>query len=657
MLVALLIVPAGGAATASPKASTAADAASRPAAALETASQAAASIRPAADLSRFQPGHIISDAIFFDSNAMSEGVIQWFLESQVPRCEPGYTCLRDWYDTSRAVPADAMCAAYPGGARERASTIIYKVAKACGINPQVILATLQKEQGLVTHVWPSDWRYTAAMGQGCPDTAACDARYYGFFNQVYGAAWQLKRYANPPGTSQYFTWYAPGKTWNVRFHPDASCGSSPVYVQNQATSDLYYYTPYQPNAASLRAGSGTGDSCSSYGNRNFFRYFTDWFGDPAIDVFGAILGTWTANGGAGGLMGRPMAPEACDWNPGTTNCSQTFANGTIVWSPAGGSQYIAGAINSVWTSMRSTFGVPLSGESCQWTGAVNCTQRFANGTIVWTPQRGVIYMLGAINATWQQAQGVVGLPIGPESCVWTGEVSCVQEFERGGIVWGPNSGAQYIGAGLYAYWKEAARGTVGLPIGSEVCSWTGDANCVQEFQRGALVWSAVGGLRYMGAGIHAYWKESARNVVGLPIGNESCVWTGDANCVQEFQRGALVWSAVGGLRYLGAGIHAFWKESARSVVGLPTSNETCVWGTGANCVQQFQRGAIVWSAAYGLHYVAGAIHAAWTAASPPIGVPVGDEQCVWSGDVRCVQKFETGSVTWRPATGPIVTRP
>ncbi|MGW9346028.1 hypothetical protein ACWGR3_31290, partial [Streptomyces albidoflavus] len=174
--------------------------------------------------------------------------------------------------------ADAMCGAYSGGTRERASTIIFKVAQACGINPQVILVTLQKEQGLVTHVWPSDWRYTIAMGQGCPDTAACDTRYYGFFNQVYGAAWQLKRYANPPGTSQYFTWYAPGKTWNILYNPNRDCGSSPVYVQNQATANLYYYTPYQPNAAALRAGYGEGDGCSSYGNRNFFNYFTDWFG-------------------------------------------------------------------------------------------------------------------------------------------------------------------------------------------------------------------------------------------------------------------------------------------------------------------------------------------------------------------------------------------
>lgn len=231
-----------------------------------------------ATLEGFDPGNIIDDAVFFNSATMTEAEIQSFLEARVPRCDSGYTCLRDWRDTSRTVPADAMCAAYSGASNERASRIIYKVSQACGINPQVILTTLEKEQGLVTHTWPSDWRYEIAMGQGCPDTAACDTKYYGFFNQVYGAAWQFKRYANPPGTSQYFTWYAPGKTWNVRYSPDAACGSSPVFVANQATSDLYYYTPYQPNSAALRAGRGLGDDCSAYGNRNFYNNFTDWFG-------------------------------------------------------------------------------------------------------------------------------------------------------------------------------------------------------------------------------------------------------------------------------------------------------------------------------------------------------------------------------------------
>jgi hypothetical protein len=179
-----------------------------------------------------------------------------------------------------------MCPSpYAGSGWESAAQIIFKVSQACGINPQVLLTTLQKEQGLVTHTWPSDWRYTIAMGQGCPDTADCDTRYYGFFNQVYGAAWQFKRYGNPPGTSQYFTWYSPGRTWSIRYNPNTACGSSPVYVANQATANLYYYTPYQPNSAALAAGYGSGDSCSAYGNRNFYNYFTDWFGSTRVANF------------------------------------------------------------------------------------------------------------------------------------------------------------------------------------------------------------------------------------------------------------------------------------------------------------------------------------------------------------------------------------
>lgn len=233
----------------------------------------------AASLVGFDPGNIIDDSVFAAKDTMSAADIQAFLNGKVTRCQSGYTCLKDYGQATTNRPADAMCRSpYTGRGWESAASIIYNVAQACGINPRVILVTLQKEQGLVTHTWPSDWRYTIAMGQGCPDTAACDTRYYGFFNQVYGAAWQLRRYANPPGTSQYFTWYAPGKTWNVRFHPNASCGSTPVHIQNQATASLYYYTPYQPNRAALSAGFGTGDSCSSYGNRNFYNYFTDWFG-------------------------------------------------------------------------------------------------------------------------------------------------------------------------------------------------------------------------------------------------------------------------------------------------------------------------------------------------------------------------------------------
>jgi hypothetical protein len=237
-----------------------------------------------ADLSQFRPGNIISNEVFFDSSTMSAAQVDAFLRQRVPQCRSGYICLKDFRESTFSRAADKYCDAYTGAASESAAQIIQKVAQSCGINPQVLIVTLEKEQGLVTHTWPSDWRYTIAMGQACPDTAACDSRYYGFYNQIYGAARQFKIYTE----NRYFTYYAPGRTWNIRYNPNAACGSSPVYIENQATANLYYYTPYQPNAAALRAGYGAGDGCSAYGNRNFYQRFTDWFGSTQTR-YGALV--------------------------------------------------------------------------------------------------------------------------------------------------------------------------------------------------------------------------------------------------------------------------------------------------------------------------------------------------------------------------------
>ena len=229
--------------------------------------------------SDWDPGYIISDGAFFNGWSMSADQVQAFLQQKVPTCQDGYTCLKGYHQATPSVAADAYCAAYVGSGDERASDIIAKVGMACGVSQKAILVILQKEQSLVTHTWPSPSRFDKAMGFGCPDTSppTCDPAYAGFFYQVYRAARQLQRYGDP---STSYTWY-PVRAWTaVRYSPNAACGSSAVYIRNRATAALYYYTPYQPNAAALANLSGTGDSCSAYGNRNFWKFYWDWFGSP-----------------------------------------------------------------------------------------------------------------------------------------------------------------------------------------------------------------------------------------------------------------------------------------------------------------------------------------------------------------------------------------
>jgi hypothetical protein len=218
---------------------------------------------------------------------MNEAQVQAFLVSQETGCTAanGMPCMKNYTETTVTRAATNQCTGYTAGASEPASRIIVKVAQSCGISPQVLLVTLQKEQALVTATAPTAAKYRIAMGYGCPDTAPCDAQYYGFYNQVYKAAWQLKEYTIHPSSWRYRI-----GAQAVQYHPNAACGAPVITVQNQATADLYNYTPYQPNAAALANLGGTGDGCSSYGNRNFWVYFNNWFGSPTgqINPIGSV---------------------------------------------------------------------------------------------------------------------------------------------------------------------------------------------------------------------------------------------------------------------------------------------------------------------------------------------------------------------------------
>ncbi|MEO7720533.1 MAG: cell wall-binding repeat-containing protein [Pseudolysinimonas sp.] len=231
--------------------------------------------------SDFQPGYIISDTQFYDSNAMTQDEIQAFLSAKEPSCTNS-NCLSIYrIDTFSRAADRTVCDSYAGASGELASAIIFKVQQACGISARVLLVTLQKEQSLVTATGPSDSKLSRAMGYGCPDSAngACDSQFYGLYNQIYKAAWQFKRYSTPDPWGSY----QPGVR-AIQYKPSTSCGALSVDIQNNATAALYNYTPYVPDAAALANLHGTGDSCSSYGNRNFWVYYNDWFGDPRTTI-------------------------------------------------------------------------------------------------------------------------------------------------------------------------------------------------------------------------------------------------------------------------------------------------------------------------------------------------------------------------------------
>jgi len=243
-----------------------------------------------ATVSGWMAGRIIDDSVFTNKSSMTASQIQTFLNTQVPTCDTYgqqlsefggpdlnsdgkvqrwewgkyyynqtvFTCLRNYSENSLS-----------------AAQIIYNVAQTYSISPKVLLVLLQKEQSLVTDDWPLTNQYLHATGFGCPDTAECDTQYYGFTNQVTMAATMFRAIMdNSP------SWYTPYNIGNnyIRYNPDSTCGGTTVYIQNRATQALYNYTPYQPNAATLDANWGVTVTCGAYGNLNFYRYYTKWFG-------------------------------------------------------------------------------------------------------------------------------------------------------------------------------------------------------------------------------------------------------------------------------------------------------------------------------------------------------------------------------------------
>ena len=235
----------------------------------------------AANAAWFNPGQIISDSAFYNSGSMSVADIQRFLNGKVAICRADPTrpgCLKDYKLSTPEVAGTAgRCGSLPAKNNVSAAEVIYDVAIACGISPKVLLVKLQKEQGLVTSTNPSPRAYEFALGMDCPDTpSGCSAASAGFFWQLYKGAGQLNWYSNPAGS---FTWLRPGATISRPYQANnPGCGSQSFVLENKATAALYYYTPYVPNQTALANLYGVGDVCSAYGNRNFFRDYTDWFG-------------------------------------------------------------------------------------------------------------------------------------------------------------------------------------------------------------------------------------------------------------------------------------------------------------------------------------------------------------------------------------------
>ena len=522
-----------------------------------------------ATLAGFSAGNIMSDYVMGNKNTMSVAQIQAFLssknscnksvasESAVVIDSPTrahyknssyvystlngkFVCLaNEKFDASGMPSAD-------GG--ETAAQIIYAVAQQYSINPQVLIVLLEKEQGLITDQWPNSRQYQTATGYGCPDTAACDSKYYGLKNQLASAA-NLFRTVLGGGWSNYPAF----QTVYVQYSPDASCGGSNVYIANYATSALYRYTPYQPNAAALAAGTGSA-ACGAYGNRNFYNYFTEWFGSTQITMPDAVDARYQQLGGASGWLGTTLLNSWC--NDNMTNCWQQYQNGFIIYSSTGGAWESSGGIRERWAMMRFDSGVmgfptgPVASETLN--GQTAWWQCYQGGCILGSAATGFWESKGGIREEYKKfnfEHGWLGLPTGPEN--WTGK-GWWQSYQGGIIIGSTATGFYPSNGGIRDRWSRLGfeNGVMGFPT-SETISETlnGQTAWWQCYQGGCIIGSAATGFWESKGGIREEYKKTGFEYgsLGLPTGSET--YDGSNSWHQNYQNGVIYYSGAKGGSY------------------------------------------------------------------------------------------------------------
>ncbi len=252
----------------------------------------------------FVPDKLIEDKVFSDTQTFggAEGV-QKFLESKksvLANTTPGFLAMLKEPDsislkTSLEDPRPNL------GRLRTAAELIWDASKHSGLNPQVILVTLNKEQGLITSA--GDYNSTRlqksldrAMGFDCPDSSGCGNLFPGFYYQLFGNFdSQNNRYLGATKSLMKSFSYSQGRgptidsegrvfgsaggnrtskvgdkitVDNTQGPPYNAPAETSLQLLNRATAALYRYTPHVFN-----------------GNYNFWKFFQSWFKYPNGTLF------------------------------------------------------------------------------------------------------------------------------------------------------------------------------------------------------------------------------------------------------------------------------------------------------------------------------------------------------------------------------------
>ncbi len=601
----------------------------------------------------FQAGRIIDDEIFYNPGTMTVQEIQAHLDKYSASCDmwgeqaigygrkingvavnpnvtrreyarmmrnagrndyhdAPYVCVSKYYENPETHKTNFETNAKPEEGMISAAQIIYDAAHKYNINPQVLLVMLKKESYVWGDTWPLKDEYNTVMGYACPDNAPCDSAYFGFYNQVMKAAWQLNYYKE----HIYSYGYYPYMTNNIYYSPNYSCGTKSVYLENIATTSLYIYTPYTPNDAALANYPGEA-YCGSYGNRNFFMFFSEWFGSTFADKpVNKIEAYYNSSDDLRKKLGQKVGD--LKENKSTGISWQEYENGFIVGSSATGYYESMGKIREVWQAAGfegGKYGFPTSKiNHSNSTGAD--WQNYQNGVIVGSDKTGYFGLTGEIRKVWEKNgsdSGKLGLPIS-EIAEDTENGLIYQKYEKGVVVSDDKKNYFVTENGIFEALLTLKK--AGTDLGKMTANAGSNASTGiswQAFKNGLIVGSTKTGYYESSGKIREVWQKNGFEGGKLGFPTSAIIKDkGNGIIYQEYQNGVIISPDQKNFYITKKAVLEDWLKLKKAGKNLGKINANFGSNEATGIIwQSFQNGLIVGSVKTGFFESSGSTRSVW----------------------------------------------
>jgi uncharacterized protein with LGFP repeats len=377
-----------------------------------------------------------------------------------------------------------------------------------------------------------------------------------------------------------------------------------------------------------------------------FQYFQGGsiYWTPSTDahvVMGAILDLWAAQGWEKGSLAYPVTdtpapvPIPLFSTQDGWNQWNDFQGGSICWTPG-----------------HSHENPPII-DPCS--GAI-----IGGGSTFWVPPVGVVVdgPIGAKYASLGWEKSALGFPV-TEKVTTPDGIGLCEKFAGGSIFYSPSTGAHVVRGNIYDKWMslKGVKGPLGYPL-TDVKTAPDGVGQYADFQGGTIYYGQWNTHVLSGA-IRDKWEALgwAKSPWGYPVSDVKVAPDGVGQYA-EFQTDTGAWSAVyytpaTGVHQVKGAIYARWDSLGREhgSLGYPLSDELPT-SDGIGRYSDFQWGSVYWTPSTGAHVVKGAIRDEWAALGrekSPLGYPLTDELTTPDGIGR-YNDFQSGSIYWTPST-------